>query len=251
MVAQANTPSTVNVLVTRPNHQADGLCGKLTASGLHAIRYPSIEIQPVDDTLQASNALRSINDGGNIIFISANAVTQANRLLNGQWPAINGPNIAIGPSTANALLNIGLTHSIIAQKPFSSEQLLEQLASTGKTCIIKGEGGRKFLENELTSRGINVRTIDVYKRATPRNPKQPNVPLHYITITSQLALSNLFLLLAEQADELKRTSTFVVFSQRIADYAKKLGCKAILISKEASDASLVSCISQAEKCSTF
>ncbi len=248
MAVPTNNAPSVKVLVTRPSHQAGNLCAELTAKGLHAIRYPTIEIRAVENVSHATAALQGITDSDNIIFVSANAVTQANRLLNKQWPVINGTVVAIGPNTANALLSIGLKPNITAQKPFNSEQLLEQLTRAGKTSIIKGEGGRDFLEKELVARGIKVMTIDVYKRAIPtNNPKLSDNAFHYISITSQLALSNLFSLLPEQASELKQTSTFVVFSQRIADVAKQLGCQNILISAEASDTGLVNAIIEAEK----
>ncbi|HIF18391.1 MAG TPA: uroporphyrinogen-III synthase [Cycloclasticus sp.] len=247
MAVPTNNAPLINVLVTRPSHQADKLCAELTANGLHAIRYPSIDIQAVSNTPQATAALQNIIRSDNLIFISANAVTHAHQLLSTQWPEINGSIIAIGPSTANALLNIGLIPRITAQTPFNSEQLLKQLPSLDNVSIIKGEGGRDFLEKQLTARGINVTAVDVYKRAMPaNNPIAPSNVLHYITITSQLALENLFLLLPAQTKKLKQASTFVVLSQRIAQFAKSLGCQHILTSKDASDAGLVAAITDEE-----
>jgi uroporphyrinogen-III synthase len=241
----------INVLVTRPQHQSAGLCDKLSDKGFQPICFPVIDIQPIANPQAALQKLQHISAVDYLIFVSANAVFQTNELLKKQWPKIAGQIVAIGPKTAEALTRIGLPANIVATKPFNSEQLLEHLPQkfSGQTgLIIKGEGGRTFLAEQLKENGLQISTVDVYTRAKPSgNTLNPNLLLHYITITSQLALDNLFELLPSQSTIIKNTSTFVVFSPRIANYAKKLGCQHILISSDASDSSLVDCISEANQ----
>ena len=239
------------VLVTRPAPQAKQLCEQLTAEGFLPICYPTIGTQAVDEPTQATTTLQACHNSDYLIFVSANAVLQANLLLNNQWPKNDTIIVAIGPKTAEALRKIGLPATITADKPFSSEQLLEKFPdelSTKKGLIIKGEGGRTLLAEQLQQRGMSVSTVDVYKRVLPRNHDSRHLEVpHYITITSQLALDNLFILARLTANELKQHSTFVVFSQRIAHHAKNLGCQHIIICKEASDFGLISAITHAEK----
>lgn len=239
-----------NVLVTRPAHQSANLCQRLGKQGFKAIRFPTIEIQDASHQALVKRTLQLSGEYDYLIFVSANAVLRADKLIAQPWSLSNTTVVAIGPQTAATLNGIGLTARIIADKPFDSEQLLKQFPEqlTGqRALIIKGEGGRDLLSDQLRQRGMLVDHADVYKRGLPTSLSDyiPNLPLHYITITSQLALENLFLLLQPRLDELKQQSIFVVFSQRIAERAKALGCKKILISPEASDSGLISAIVEA------
>jgi len=232
------------VLVTRPAHQSDNLCQLLTDNGVTPLRFPTIEIQAPKNPAAAISKLQALKHYDFLIFISLNAVIQANEIVTKPWPK-DSIIVAIGPSTANALESIGLTASITATKPFNSEQLFTQFPpdSQQKKClIIKGEGGRKILAEHLVQQGMAVDTVDVYKRATPTlNMPSIEIP-SYVTITSQLALKNLFLLLPQQANELKQKSIFILFSQRIADYAKEQGCQQTIYCQEASDTGLIDAI---------
>jgi len=245
---------TVNVLVTRPAQQASNLCHKLEAANFNAIRYPSIEIQAINNPALAKEQLAHINQKDFLIFTSVNAVLQADLLLHKHWPTLNSTLVAIGPKTAEALSNIDLNPSIIAPKPFNSESLINQFNPTlnNKTCvIIKGEGGRPFLAENLRQRGMSLTSIDVYRRSIPTQTLPLKQRLDYITITSQLALSNLFSLLQDRAPQVKQNCHFIVFSQRIADYAISLNCRHVYTCAEASDSGLVFTIIEIEKAREF
>lgn len=248
------TKSSINVLVTRPAQQALNLSDRLAAAGFNAIGYPSIEIQALNETAVAQQALQKIDRKDYLIFVSSNAVIHANLLLNKQWPKLTSSIVAIGPKTAETLKTIGLQANIIASKPFSSESLLKQLQAKlehQSAAIIKGEGGRPLLAAQLTKRGVSVLNIDVYKRGKPKARSFPKQTLHYITITSQLALSNLLQLAAHDGIQLKQHSCFIVYSPRIAEYARQLGCQHIHTCSEASDTSLIGSIKDVEKAKDF
>ena len=239
------------VLVTRPEHQSTELCQQLISAGFKPISYPTIEILPVQNTQFAVSKSQHFNAYDYLIFVSANAVIQADKLLHIQWPSMQNTVIAIGPKTAAALNEFGISPEITSKKPFNSEQLLEQLPNdlAGKHgCIIKGQGGRTFLSEQLQQRGMVVDIIDVYTRAKPEIETPIAIgSINFITITSQLALKNLFSLLPNRVDEFKQKSTFIVFSQRIANYAKSAGCIHILIAPEASNEGLISTLLKQKK----
>ena len=65
------------ILVTRPAHQAEGLCQRITAAGGTAVRLPTLEIVPTTDTAAAQMALEAALEADWLIFISANAVFHA------------------------------------------------------------------------------------------------------------------------------------------------------------------------------
>ena len=240
-----------SVLVTRPAHQAEHLCSLLTTQGFQPIRYPTIEIQATSNTSIARATLQHSHQYDYLIFVSPNAVAQADHLLDNKWSPRQANIIAIGPKTADKLTKTGLQPSIVATTPFNSESLLKLLPSSlkhKKALIIKGEGGRTLLSEQLQQRGMVVTSVDVYQRALPSNSNPIDIKTpQYITITSQRALDNLFLLLPKQTLELKTHSTFAVLSQRIAHCAKGLGCQHIVASQEASDIGLVSTITHPPK----
>ncbi|PCI72447.1 MAG: uroporphyrinogen-III synthase [Piscirickettsiaceae bacterium] len=238
-------PSGKNVLVTRPGHQAPPLCRLLTAAGFNPIPLPTIDIVAMTENASIDNRLKSLSEFDYIVFISANAVTQAN-VHRPQWPS-SSHYIAIGPKTADTMSRIGIQASTISAKPFNSEQLITQLpfALTGKRIlIIKGQGGRDFLADAFRNKGMLVDTLDVYQRKLPicTPAITPTLPIDYVTITSNLALKHLTILLPNDIEFLKKNSTFVVFSQRIANYAKELGCQHIVVSDAAHDAGLLNAI---------
>lgn len=238
-------PAPVNVLVTRPEHQAGELIERLKKQGFNPIKCPSIVIAAPTDANIAINKLQQLNSFDYVVFISANAAKQADTLLKQQWPETKAQIIAIGPKTQAAVESLGLCVTLTAPTPFNSEQLIADFpktaADTNKTClIVKGQGGREYIATALSALGITVETTDVYRRKLPVKPQQvlPN-PLPFITITSQQALENLFLLYPHDIEQLKSKSTFVVLSKRIAAYAKAIGCSNISVAAQASDEGLV------------
>ena len=238
-----------HVLVTRPAHQSQQLCELLVDAGFKPITFPTIDIVPLPLDHNKKNILENINIFDFVLFISTNAVHQviAYKTL---WPSDNTRYIAIGPKTAEALVDgLAITPDFISPKPFSSEQLMTQLPSqlTDKhILIIKGEGGRDFLADELKNKGMIVETLDTYRRSLPTNivPNLKHFEITYITITSILALKNLTLLLQDDFSTMSKRCVFVLFSKRIEHYAKQIGCAHTIVANNADNDSLVQAIKQ-------
>jgi len=233
-----------NILVTRPAHQAEPLIKKLKENGFQAIKCPTIVIEPVTDSQPALKKLLRIANYNLLVFTSVNAVHNANRLLNGQWPKTKAQIFAIGPKTQQALAEVNIDTSRCATPPFNSEQLLDKITNTGdsQSClIIKGLGGRKYLAESLKDIGFHVENADVYQRCLPKKPLQ-TLPLEllYITITSRLALDNLFLLYPDLSSSFKKNSHFITLSERIANHASTAGCEKVCFAKQATDDGLLS-----------
>jgi uroporphyrinogen-III synthase len=240
--------SSVNqVLVTRPAHQSQQLCDLLIEAGFKPIAFPTIEIVPLPLDRNKKLKLENISTFDYVLFISVNAVHQviAYKTL---WPSENTRYIAIGPKTAEAMMNdLAITPNIISSKPFSSEQLMTKLPSQladKRILIVKGEGGRDFLADELKSKNMIVETLDTYQRSLPTNivPNLKHFDVTYITITSILALKNLTLLLQDDFSTMSKRCIFVLFSERIEHYAKQIGCTHTIVANNADNNSLVQAI---------
>jgi uroporphyrinogen-III synthase len=153
------------VLVTRPEHQADELAAAIEDAGGEAIRFPVIEIEPLDaDDVQRS--LETLPAPDISVFISTNAVACGLPYLDGDETKV----AAIGPTTKSAIESAGRNVDIFPTKGFDSEHLLQEAAfqdvSGRNIRIIRGDGGRELLADTLRDRGARVDYLAVYRRAT-------------------------------------------------------------------------------------
>lgn len=158
----------VHVLVTRPAHQAQPLCRRVEAAGGVALGMPLLEIHPPQDPEAARRELAGAGDCEWAIFTSANAVTHALKLApsKSNRPAHMA---AVGHATAQSLSDACPEADILVPAGgYSSEHLLDEPAfhaiSGARVLLIKGEVGRRQLEETLRARGAEVRVAEVYRR---------------------------------------------------------------------------------------
>jgi uroporphyrinogen-III synthase len=153
----------VGVLVTRPRQQADELAEAIEARGGNAILFPVIEIL-ARNYADVQADLEALNDPAISVFVSRNAVEHGLHHARGQIAAI-------GPTTAEAVVQGGATVDICPSSGFDSEHLLMEAAFddvTGKTIrIIRGNDGRDHLANALLARGADVEYLSTYERKLP------------------------------------------------------------------------------------
>jgi len=148
------------------------LCRLLEIQGASTLRLPAIEIKPIGNRRETAAQLGALAEFDVIIFTSANAVRFGASLLDQKRDLTLA---AIGPATARALNQAG--YRVAVQPPpretLDSEGLLRHARlehpAGRRILIIKGSGGRPFLEEELARRGAHVVGADVYQRvpATP------------------------------------------------------------------------------------
>jgi uroporphyrinogen-III synthase len=165
----------VGVLVTRPEQQAMPLCRLLEIQGASTLRLPALDIKAVGNRRETAAQLGALAEFDVIIFTSANAVRFGVSLLDQKRDLTLA---SVGPATARALNQAG--YRVAVQPPpargtFDSESLLQhprlEHPAGRRILIIKGSGGRPFLEEELARRGAHVVSADVYQRvATTPSP---------------------------------------------------------------------------------
>jgi len=251
----ANALRGINVLVTRPEHQAQPLCNKIEALGGRVLRLPVIEIGEPADITAALNIINKLDSFDIAIFISSNAVIKAHALINarGSWPE-NIKIAAVGKHTAETLQQIGIHVDILPQHQFNSEALLalEEMRDVSNKHIIifRGEGGRELLAQSLRQRGAKVEYAQVYRRIIPDTDisevqQAGNTgKIDIISVTSNEGLQNLYEMVGTEGHEWLLNIPVVVISQRTAELAQQLGYKKPLIAKQASDQGLVDTIKE-------
>ena len=154
---------------------------------------------------------------------------------------------SVGSSTANILINAGLT--VVVPQEARSEGLLNlsQLKSVENQNIIimKGFGGRELLRDTLEARGANVAEWEVYKRIKMPHPVFTQ-DWHASQIRCIIATSGEVIQAAFEYFDVSwlKSVSWIVVSQRTADIATKLGITQLSISQDASDQALIKCAQQ-------
>ena len=221
----------VTVLVTRPQGLGEDLVQAIESRGGEAILTPSISIEPVQPDTSELAELSTLPAGGLVIFASRNAVAWGARFLPQPRPRI----AAIGPSTAKALADLGLTPDV-RPAGFTTEDMLEQpelenLAGV-RVFIIRGTGGRAALADGLKERGARVRYLDVYQRVQATlDPDRrqlilerwANGEIHVFTATSGDIYRNLCGMLGAEGEALMRRTPLVTVSERVIEIARESG----------------------------
>jgi uroporphyrinogen-III synthase len=158
----------MRVIVTRPQAQADALVAELRAAGIEAVALPLIDIAPVTDEQPLREAWRRLDTYALLMFVSANAVQHFMRLqpASTAWPArllAASP----GPGTTAALRKAGVPPALLVEpagEVFDSEALWHQL----RVLVVRGEGGRDWLAEQLRERGATVDFVAAYRRCPPQ-----------------------------------------------------------------------------------
>jgi uroporphyrinogen-III synthase len=245
----------VHAVVTRPAHQAQGLCDRIEAEGGVAVRFPLLEIVPKIDT-EFLQLIARLSDYHIALFISPNAVNCALPTIkeSGGFPAHLHIG-AVGKATAEALRAWDCPVSILPQQRFDSEALLDLPALNdvqgNNIVIFRGVGGREHLADSLRQRGAQVHYAECYERRKPHS--DPSIlqrqwaqnSLDIFIVTSVEGLKNLMDLTGDVArDELLHTPLLVV-SDRMAQQARQWGFKAdIVCAVKASDPQVVEALCQ-------
>jgi uroporphyrinogen-III synthase len=165
------------LLVTRPQPQADVWVRDLRALGVPARALPLLAIEPAPEP-KAREAWDALARYGLVMFVSPNAVQSFFALCPSgcAWPAPTRAG-STGPGTTQALLDAGVPPQSIdepARVPpvFESEALWQQrLAARNwqqvRVLVVRGDGGREWLAEQLRAAGAQVELVRVYRRALP------------------------------------------------------------------------------------
>jgi len=238
------------ILVTRPEHQSANLCQMIESLHGIAIRFPTIEIQPMNleaGSLAKDQLLMTLDIA---VFVSRNAVIHAQRACPKLIEMLRKKTVlAAGQGTARCLTALGLYHVMYSQEDGGSEALLGLPALSEvkdkEILIVRGQGGREWLKERLTSKGARVRYLEVYRRRKPDISQAQLEKIWHdggpdaVIITSMEGLTNLVEVIpAARRMELHKT-TLVVMSERIKQQAVNLGFNQVAVAPENRDSALV------------
>ncbi len=209
---------------------------------------PVMDLEPLPIDKEEGCAL--FNRVHSVIFTSQAAVRFAAPVIQAhpqRWPTLCY--IAIGPSTAQALQDQGISKVLIPQTPpYETESLIAlehlQKIQGHAIAIVKGIGGRTLLAETLEARGAKVHPWVVYQRKLSiLDPEAlldtwTHTPPDLSVSTSASALEHLLTLLGPKAETLK-TKPIIVVGARMLALAQKFGFQKPLLATGADDSTII------------
>jgi uroporphyrinogen-III synthase len=237
------------ILITRTRQQASELAAQLEAAGAETILIPTIELAPPTSFGSLDAALASLRSFDWVIFTSANAIHAFDARAKELGIMHRPKRIAvIGPATARAVQEIGLTPDLIPPQ-FVAESLAEALlpfASGASMLLVRAEQARDVLPDALVAAGAQVTIGYGYRNVVP--PASATALRQVfadaercpdaITFTSSSTATNLFALLDASSlklpHQIVRASIGPVTSQTL----RELGYPATIEANEPTIAAL-------------
>lgn len=155
------------VLIIRPADQADFLATRLKNIGIEPVVVPAVAVLPPVSWDSVDKALAQLRQYAWVLFTSANGVRMffdrartrggVGRLLTVRWAAI-------GPGTAAALEEVGITGSWLPSR-YLGESVGDELpAGRGQQVLrVRGETASPVATTRLRARGISVDEVVAYR----------------------------------------------------------------------------------------
>ncbi len=240
------------VVLTRPKPESQRLAGVLRGEGFDSLCLPLMTIVPL------TSAERPDLPGPSDIwiFVSANAVRCGLPVLASLLEADNGARVvAVGAKTQETLSQFGVDSRVPDRQDSEGLLMMSEFNSDSldHVVIVKGEGGRDLLANELCKRGVSVTEFPCYRRCWPEvdlSILKGSTDQWIFQASSGESVSRLTALLVEKAPlaEKERHDLFhcpvVVPSARVAEIASDLGWRTVLRAEDASDHAVISALHQ-------
>jgi uroporphyrinogen-III synthase len=186
------------VLITRPRPQAGEFAAALQQAGFEAVFFPVIEIRPVEDPSQLDSALSCLKRYDWLVLTSVNGVQAVwERLEHLGIPGLpEGLSVAaIGPKTAEALLDRGVTPDYVPDE-YIAEAILPGLGDLrGRSVLLpRAELARKALAEAVERGGAWAHEITAY-HTIPASPDEEGLSalrkgVDVVTLTSSSTAHN-------------------------------------------------------------
>jgi uroporphyrinogen III methyltransferase/synthase len=158
------------VIVTRASDQAQRFVELLEAEGARVLQAPTIAIEPPSSWAPLDRALDALATFTWAIFTSVNGVAMVDRRLRQRglgWSGFGRLRLAaIGPATAEALRDWGLTAHVVPDE-YVAEGLLDRLrplvAPGDRVLLPRAAETRDVLVRELRAHGARVTEVAAYR----------------------------------------------------------------------------------------
>ncbi|MCE0493558.1 uroporphyrinogen-III synthase [Vibrio salinus] len=238
------------VLITRPSLQGKELCSLLNSAGISTQYQPLIEFQPTETIPDLKQTLYQADI---IIAVSQPAVRYFHQQLVKNslfWPQTSRY-LAIGQKTARLLRKLS-QQQVDYPSHGDSEHLLSHPSLLNvreqNIVILRGNGGREFLAEQLLQQGAHVKYCESYRRkfipfeASDKVVQWQKQNVSHVVFTSEEQL-RFFVNQITKENRLWMLNLHIfVPSQRIAQVAKEIGFQNTIVVGSANNFDLVAAI---------
>jgi uroporphyrinogen-III synthase len=213
-----------DVLVLRPQPGADETVAALEEAGIAARAMPVLDIEAMPDSPALRACVQDLDHHDAVIFVSPAAVRHGLRWIDRYWPQypLRVRWFAVGARTAAELAAHGI-RALVPDGDERAEGLLAlrelQAGEVHRVLVVRGEGGRALLAEELAARGATVAFLEVYRRRPRAVALPPLAQVRALVVSSGEVLEAC---LATGGAGL-RTCPLVVPSERVAAGAREAG----------------------------
>ncbi|MDC0611206.1 uroporphyrinogen-III synthase [Vibrio sp.] len=239
----------MTVLVTRPSPQGEELCSLLQNQGIATSYLPLIEFQ----AQESPNLGHTLPQADIIIAVSQPAALYTQQWLNENacnWPQTSRY-LAIGQKTARLLRKLS-QQQVDYPAHGDSENLLSHPllndVNQQNIVILRGNGGREYLADQLIKRGAKVEYCEVYRRAfipfeaSVMVPQWQDQDVDHIVFTSEEQLRFFVNKIPGQLHAWMVGLSVFVPSERIAQVAKGIGFQNTIVVGSANNFDLMAAI---------
>jgi uroporphyrinogen III methyltransferase/synthase len=188
------------VVVTRARAQASGLAATLRALGADVVELPAIRIVPRIDSAEVRDAVQGIHAYALVCLTSPNGVRLLFEALaeagRDARALANATVAAIGPGTAAALAERGITADVVPERSIA-EALVEALedfeVAARPVLVARAAEARDVLPEALRERGAKVDVVGLYETVAERpdpDAVEAAKAADYLTFTSSSTVRN-------------------------------------------------------------
>jgi len=244
----------LKLLITRPEKAGRDLQNCLQKQGYQSYCQPCFDYQE-GANLEQLHILQSQLTRPTVIFISVAAVEFANKLMPiSLWSTQTI--IAVGSATQQVLKTLGIealvpenhdSEGLLALAPLQSVQAKEVL-------IVRGDGGRELIADDLRRRGASVHYFESYRRVW-RNYSLEVIntwhqqQINCILITSNALLEFVVNLINDADSYWREQCLWIVASKRIANKTAEMGIRRVINANGASTKAITAALTREQKLS--
>ena len=239
----------LKVLITRPETSGRALAQQLKKHKINSLCEPLFDYQVLASPYSTQQLVENYPQAI-VIFVSVAAVEYAHQSYAlSYWQ--NKRVIAVGEKTQQALAK----QKIVAQTPplQCSEGLLElpllKEVNNQDIIIVRGDGGRAHLAEQLAIRGATIHYLESYKKiwrsfTTEMAQQWQKDEINCIVVTSNAILERVLALINNSTSYWKNTCLWIVASNRIKNHAIELGLSHVVNANGANDDAIITAIRQ-------
>ncbi len=238
-----------HILLTRTVHQNAELDELVRSYEAEPVLFPCLEMEPMSDA--AMSGLTMLDECSDVVFSSSNSIHILAQLLNKQnltlAAVLKDKRVAVvGNKTAKALKQYDVCVDLVPRIS-SQDGLIEAYLQRGlprsSLMFFRADEGREALARALTSRGVKVVMVPVYRMTFPKADSHQ--------VRSSMAAGNIDAVLLGSAKAahnylrridnkaLANQPVVVVISKKLATAAEREGLDVQVVAKDASFESML------------